>query len=93
MATCAVDEREIGYERVGEGPPIVVLNGFAATRDDWDPGFVQALSAGHELVLLDNRGFGESSRADEEFTVEEMAADVAGVMPRLRASRSSAAWS
>jgi pimeloyl-ACP methyl ester carboxylesterase len=50
----------MAYRRVGSGSPLVVLNGFAATKDDWDPRFLALLASQHELVLLDNRGMGES---------------------------------
>jgi pimeloyl-ACP methyl ester carboxylesterase len=87
MATCAVGGREIGYERCGAGPPIVVLNGFAGTRADWDPGFIAGLAAEHELVLLDNRGVGESSVDEQEFTVEDLAGDTIAVIESLELER------
>ncbi len=87
MATCAVGGREIGYERSGAGPPIVVLNGFAGARADWHPGFLAGLAAEHELVLLDNRGVGESSVDEEEFTVEDLAGDTIGVIESLGIDR------
>ena len=40
MAMCTVGGRTFAYERRGTGAPLVVLNGFAATKDDWDPGGV-----------------------------------------------------
>ena len=30
-------EVEIGCRRLGSGPPLVVVNGYAATNLDWDP--------------------------------------------------------
>ncbi|MGC1323125.1 MAG: hypothetical protein WA849_13150 [Candidatus Udaeobacter sp.] len=32
-----VDGAQIGYRRIGNGRPLLVLNGFAATSADWDP--------------------------------------------------------
>ena len=87
MATCAVGERAIGYERSGAGPPIVVINGFAATRAGWDPDFIAGLAAGNELVLLDNRGMGESSADSEGFTIEDLAMDTAGAIESLGLER------
>jgi hypothetical protein len=34
----------------------VVLNGFAATSEDWDPSFIDRLASSNQLILLDNRG-------------------------------------
>jgi len=72
---------------MGEGPPLVVVNGFAATRDDWDPTFLAGLAQLHELVLLENRGMGESPDDGLAFTVDDLAADVAGVIDALGLSR------
>jgi pimeloyl-ACP methyl ester carboxylesterase len=83
VATCTVGERTVAYRRMGSGAPLVVVNGFAATKDDWDPTFLAALAEGRELVLLDNRGVGESPDDGLPFTVGDLAADVAGVIDAL----------
>lgn len=72
---------------MGSGPPLVVVNGFAATKDDWDPIFLAALAESRELVLLDNRGMGESPDDGLPFTVGDLAADVAGVIDALGLAR------
>ena len=77
----------LAYERAGAGDPIVVLNGFAGTRADWDPAFLDALGASHELVLADNRGMGESGGDEAPFTVEDMAADTAELVESLGLER------
>jgi pimeloyl-ACP methyl ester carboxylesterase len=79
---------------MGAGPPLVVVNGFAATRDDWDPAFLGALADRHELVLLDNRGMGESPDDGQAFTLEDLAADVAGLIDALGLERAAVlGWS
>src|SRR5439155_21607398 len=87
MATLVVNGRTLGFERQGSGPPVVMLNGFAATRADWDPTFLARLDERHELVLLDNRGVGESPPDGEPFTVEDLASDVAGMLDALELDR------
>jgi pimeloyl-ACP methyl ester carboxylesterase len=87
MPTCDVDGRPFAYERQGAGPPLVLLNGFAATRDDWDPGFLDALAEGRELVRVDHRGLGTSAGLDGGFTIEDLGADVAGVIEALGLGR------
>jgi pimeloyl-ACP methyl ester carboxylesterase len=77
---CVVNGRTLAFERRGAGPPIVLINGFAATRLDWDPTFLAALAEKHELVLLDNRGVGDSPPDAQPFTVDDLAEDVAGVL-------------
>lgn len=46
------------YRRVGasEGAPIIMLNRFRGTMDEWDPAFIDALAAGRPVVLFDNVG-------------------------------------
>src|SRR5207247_8678143 len=82
-----VNGRTLGFERHGSGPPIVLLNGFAATRLDWDPTFLAELAARHELVALDNRGVGDSPGDGQPFTIDDLAADVAGVLDALGLER------
>jgi len=77
----------LASRRTGSGPPLVVLNGFAATKDDWDPTFLSELARQHELVLFDNRGVGESPDDGEPFTIEDLAADVAGAIQSLDLDR------
>ncbi len=52
---------QIGYRRIGNGRPLLVLNSFAATSADWDPSFIDRLASSNELILLDNRGIGSST--------------------------------
>jgi pimeloyl-ACP methyl ester carboxylesterase len=58
-------------------PPLVVINGLAATSRDWDPTFIASLASGNELLLLDNRGMGSSPDDGAPFTIADLAADVA----------------
>ncbi len=87
MATVGIDGGVVGYEREGEGPPLVVINGFAATRADWDPSFIAGLAESFDVVRLDNRGMGESNGGGEPFTIEDCAGDVAAAISALQLDR------
>ena len=53
------------YRRFGRasGPPLLLLNYFAATLDDWDPRVTNGLAAEHDVNLFDNTGVdGPNSR-------------------------------
>jgi pimeloyl-ACP methyl ester carboxylesterase len=79
---------------MGAGPPLVVVNGFAATKDDWDPAFVAGLATDHEPILVDNRGMGESPDDGLPFAIEDLAADLAGLIDALGLERPVATgWS
>jgi pimeloyl-ACP methyl ester carboxylesterase len=65
---------------LGAGPPLVLINGYAASKDDWDPGFLDELAAASTVVCPDNRGIGASPPAGGDLSVAEMAADVLALM-------------
>jgi pimeloyl-ACP methyl ester carboxylesterase len=83
-----VDGAQIAYRRMGNGRPLVVLNGFAATSADWDPWFVDRLASSNELILLDNRGIGRSSDR-RPFDIAQLADDVARVIETLGVERAN----
>ncbi|MBV8978875.1 MAG: alpha/beta fold hydrolase [Alphaproteobacteria bacterium] len=80
----AGDGVHIAWEALGEGPPIVLIHGFASDREqNWRaPGWYEALTAaGHRVVALDCRGHGESGKPhDPAFYGDRMIDDVAAVM-------------
>ena len=94
FTTIAVDGAQIVYRRVGNGRPLLVLNGFAATSADWDPSFIDRLASSNELILLNNRGIGGSTDDGQLFDIEKLADDVAQVIETLGVERASVmGWS
>jgi pimeloyl-ACP methyl ester carboxylesterase len=83
IATIPVDGGRIAYRRLGNGRPLLVLNGLAATSADWDPSFINRLASANELVLLDNRGIGASTDDGAPFNIAKLAADTAQVIEAL----------
>jgi pimeloyl-ACP methyl ester carboxylesterase len=78
-----VNGTQIAYRRIGNGRPLLVLNGFAATSADWDPSFIHGLAAANELILLDNRGIGSSTDDGKPFDIARLADDAAHVVGAL----------
>ncbi|MET0305290.1 MAG: alpha/beta hydrolase [Solirubrobacterales bacterium] len=77
-------------------PPLLLINGYAATAADWDPTFVAALERSFELILPDNRGVGSASLGglDGPLTIEAMAADLEALIDaREIAKLPVAGWS
>jgi pimeloyl-ACP methyl ester carboxylesterase len=82
-----VDGAQIAYRRIGNGRPLVVLNGFAATSADWDPSFAFRLASSNELILIDNRGIGSSTDDGSPFDIAQLADDVLRVIEALGVDR------
>jgi pimeloyl-ACP methyl ester carboxylesterase len=78
-----VNGAQIAYCRIGNGQPLVILNGFAATSSDWDPSFIDRLASSNELILLDNRGIGRSADDGQPFDIAKLADDAGRVIEML----------
>ena len=62
------------YQVHGEGEPLVAVMGLSTDHLAWALQ-VEPWSAGHQLILFDNRDVGRSSYADGPYEVRDMAAD------------------
>ena len=51
------------YRVIGDadGPPLVMMNRFRGTMDEWDPAFVDRLADHRTVILFDNAGVARSS--------------------------------
>ncbi|HEY1247714.1 MAG TPA: alpha/beta hydrolase [Nitrososphaera sp.] len=51
------------YRRFGEGPglPLLCLQHFTGTLDNWDPAVTDPIGAGREVILFESAGVGRSS--------------------------------
>jgi pimeloyl-ACP methyl ester carboxylesterase len=82
-----VEGRRLAWRRLGEGPPLLLINGYAATGADWDPGFLAALAESFAVVCPDNRGVGGSELGAAELTIDGMAADFEALLDALAIER------
>jgi len=88
--------RRISWRAIGDGPPLLLVNGYAATAADWDPAFLGLLAARHRVICPDNAGLGDSALADgvEVGGAEGMAADMAALLDALEVERAAVVgWS
>ncbi|GAB3398529.1 alpha/beta hydrolase [Schumannella luteola] len=74
---------EIHYDDKGAGRPIVLLQGFPLTGDEWDEQRIPLLEAGYRVIALDRRGFGRSSRPLGGYDYDTFADDVDAVLRHL----------
>jgi len=92
MPTFRHDSIDIAYLDEGEGDPIVLVHGFASTKEtNWIyPGWVTTLTrAGRRVVALDNRGHGQSSKLYDpaDYQMALMADDVRALLDHLNIER------
>src|SRR5690348_15819977 len=79
---------EIAYLDEGEGAPIVLVHGFASTKNvNWVyPTWVSELKKnGYRVIALDNRGYGESEKLYDsaDYSIPIMAGDIVALMDHL----------
>ena len=84
---------EIAYLDEGEGPPIVLVHGFASSKDvNWVyPTWVSLLrQSGRRVIALDHRGHGASTKLydPEDYHIGTMAGDVRALLDHLGIARS-----
>jgi pimeloyl-ACP methyl ester carboxylesterase len=70
----------IHWDERGQGDPLVLIMGYAARSAHWGEEFRDLLARRFRVISLDNRGTGESDKPAEDWTMEDMAADVVAVM-------------
>jgi 3-oxoadipate enol-lactonase len=86
VTTTSYSPAGIAYDRAGPvgDPPVVLLHAGIADRRMWDPQW-SALTAGHDAVRLDLRGFGDSAeRPDRALSPVD---DVSGTLSTLGIDR------
>jgi pimeloyl-ACP methyl ester carboxylesterase len=86
------DDAEIAYLDAGEGEPVVLVHGFASTKEaNWVvPGWIDTLTrAGRRAIALDNRGHGASTKLYDpaRYHSAVMAQDVRALMDHLGIAR------
>ncbi len=89
----AVNGIRLYYAITGQGPPVVLLHGGIANSDYWGLQ-VPALSKHHQVILIDSRGHGRSTRDARPFSYSLMADDVVALLDTLHIPRADiVGWS
>ena len=79
---------EIAYQEAGEGPPILLIHGFASNGrvNWWDTSWVKTLTdAGRRVITFDHRGHGDSEKLYDPalYPAAEMAEDARRLLDHL----------
>jgi pimeloyl-ACP methyl ester carboxylesterase len=83
---------EIAYLDEGQGDPILLIHGFASTKEmNWSfPNWVTTLTrAGRRVIALDNRGHGQSTKLYDpaDYDTAKMAGDARALLDHLGIAR------
>lgn len=81
--TVAIDGADIYYAIYGKGDPVILLHGGLGNSDHW-ANQVPALAEKLQVIVIDSRGQGRSTRTRAAVTYDTMAKDVLGVMDHLK---------
>ena len=82
---------KIGYKQAGEGHPLVMVMGYAATMDAWDSSLLNSLAENYNVTIFDNRGTGYTDLGEikpENMTYETYADDTVALMDAVGINRS-----
>jgi aminoacrylate hydrolase len=76
----------IHYEEAGRGDPLVFVSGLNGVARYWQPQ-VPVFSRHYRVITYDQRGTGESDRLQREFSLDQMANELAALMDALDIAR------
>jgi aminoacrylate hydrolase len=82
MPKLTVHGGEIYYEVHGAGPPLLLISGLGGLASYWRPQ-LPALTDRFQVIVHDHRGTGQSAKSQIRYSVDQMAADVIGLMDGL----------
>ena len=80
----------LNVERMGSGPPLVLLHGFTGSAMSWGP-LAEMLAARNTVLAVDIAGHGDSSKPDEldRYAIEQAARDAVAALLAFGVRRSS----
>jgi pimeloyl-ACP methyl ester carboxylesterase len=73
---------KIAYLTAGQGSPVLLLHGYAQTSHMWKP-LIAKLSATHQVIAPDLRGFGQSAKPETGYDKKTLAQDIHGLVTSL----------
>jgi len=73
----------LGYREFGAGEPLLMIEGFGATMDNWGETFIGILASKYHVYTYDHRGMGYSGDSDKAPSMSQYAEDAAALMSAL----------
>lgn len=84
MPKATVGDLEIGYDLIGSGPPVVLINGIGSPRAAWNEQ-AGVLAQYFTVLTFDNRDVGETGAGSDPkpYAMRQFADDLAGLLDAL----------
>ncbi len=83
MPTLPINGIDLYYQEFGAGEPLVLIPGMGGTVESWQAQ-IRHFQRRYRVISLDNRGAGRSSMPPGPYTMDQMAADLAGLLDALQ---------
>jgi pimeloyl-ACP methyl ester carboxylesterase len=74
-----VEGTRVRYLDVGDGPPVVLIHGFASAIENWVT-VIPALKGKHRVIAVDLKGFGWTDRPESDYSPQAQARLVKAVL-------------
>ena len=81
------DDITLYYETHGNGPPLLLIAGFASDSQSWQP-VIHTLAKRFRVIVIDNRGSGRTRPMDDFVSIGDMADDCGKLLDHLGLSTS-----
>jgi pimeloyl-ACP methyl ester carboxylesterase len=80
-----VNGADLGYRDFGSGEPLLMIEGFGATMDNWNRTFIGILASKYHVYIYDHRGMGYSTDNQDKAapSISSYADDAAALMAAL----------
>ena len=79
-----VGDIDIAHKIFGKGDPILLINGYTHSMDNWDPTLLERLASNHTVIIFNNRGIGNTTSGENRFfSIAQFANDTAGLLDVL----------
>ena len=87
MPTIKADEVDLEYYVEGDGPPLLMVMGFAGQANSWGEPIMGRLRERFTCIRFSNRGTGASDRPEAPLTIRMMADDTVALLDALDIKR------
>jgi hypothetical protein len=78
-----VRDLDIAYRMFGKGEALLLIPGSSMRTDDWEPNTLNKLASNHTVIVLDNRGIGNTTAGNKTWSIEQFANDTAALLDAL----------